>query len=242
MSLGLECGEVAALFVQAPQKPGRGRKRGIRSPYLDLLPKRCWAREVVTRELGPDQEGPHERIAFADATNYTGPWAVVAHPPCRAWGKFAHFETTRNCIREGERGLAAYALLMVRRCGGVMEHPEGSRAWDCFGLPKPLAGCGGPVRYGSQFSLLHEGGFSLAIDQFRFGHRCKKQTWLYIHGVPLPIVMGLIPPPREGNPTHTIASVGIAKGGLPQVSRYEREHTPLAFAEFLIEIARRCQP
>jgi hypothetical protein len=55
-----------------------------------------------------------------DATRYDGQLPIVAHPPCAAWGKLARFASG------GDRHLALIAAEQIRRCGGVLEHPEGS--------------------------------------------------------------------------------------------------------------------
>jgi hypothetical protein len=191
-----------------------------------MAPGRCWAREKVVID--------GEVIAHADATNYVGPAPVVAHPPCRAWGKLKQFAKPR----EGERGLALYALQCVRRFGGVLEHPETSGLWELAALPRHVAA-------DELKSLLVpnapedvHGGWTLAIDQFRFGHRCRKMTWLYICGAGPDKIVPLIPPARTDQPTHVISDRGIHAGGKPQISAYEREHTPPAFAEFLLTIAK----
>lgn len=204
MSLGLalDAIPVAVLFAMMPSATGKWD-----SAYRDIAGCDVWDRE-------------------RDATLFNGPAPVVAHPPCRMWGRLQHFADGR----EGERGLALYALACVRRNGGVLEHPEASSLWDMAGLPKPE---GGIFSAADQF-----GGWTLAIRQFDWGHRCEKSTWLYVVGCPPSRVPTI--PHRAGEPTHCISDKGIAKGGKPQISNFEREHTPPALAAWLVELARRC--
>ena len=103
--------------------------------------------------------------ADRDATTYNGPWPVVAHPPCRAWGRLAHFAKPRP----GERDLGHFALDAVRRWGGVLEHPEASALWAEAGLLAPL-------------TYDWFGGFTVVVDQSAWGHRARKRTWLYFCG------------------------------------------------------------
>nr|QJB21557.1 MAG: hypothetical protein [Microvirus sp.] len=98
-----------------------------------------------------------------DARTYAGPWPVVAHPPCRAWGRLRHMAKPRV----GERELALFALDAVRRWGGVLEHPEASGLWAEAGLLAPLT-----------YDLW--GGFTVVVDQAAWGHRARKRTWLYV--------------------------------------------------------------
>lgn len=149
-----------------------------------------------------------------DARLYEGPWPVVAHPPCEAWGAFrwrAH-DRYRDC---GPR-----AVEQVRRWGGVLEHPVGSGLWSACGLPGP--GCL-PDRWG---------GHTIEVEQVRWGHPALKPTWLYIVGcADLPQV----PPMRE--PTHRIADGGRE---LPHLPKTKRHITPPELAVWLVEVARRC--
>ena len=68
-----------------------------------------------------------------DARTYDGPWPVVAHPPCRAWGGLRTFVNPRP----DERNLARLAVALVREFGGVLEHPAGSTLWPAQRLPEP---------------------------------------------------------------------------------------------------------
>lgn len=167
-----------------------------------------------------------------DARKWPGGCPVVAHPPCRTWGTLSHlFEHPA-----GERDLAPWAVAQVRRFGGVLEHPSKSRLWPELGLPR--------IGTFDEF-----GGWTLAIHQSDFGHRAEKKTRLYIVGCdprdvpPLPIVLG--------KPTHVICQNRTLPGGLrlrkgmpgwrPDVSEAEQEHTPIALALWLVELARRCR-
>lgn len=167
-----------------------------------------------------------------DARTYNGTLPVVAHPPCRAWGRLRHFAKPRV----DEPDLAMFAVAKVRQCGGVLEHPVSSTLWPVAGLPQP----------GSRDEF---GGFTWPIHQSAFGHRAEKPTLLYIVGIEpaqLPVV-----PLFLGEATHVIAQgrtrrdgTRITKGSLgwrPEVSKAEREHTPPHLAAWLVDVARRCR-
>lgn len=154
-----------------------------------------------------------------DALKWTGGCPVVAHPPCRAWGRLRAFAKPR----EGERDLALWAVEQVRKWGGVLEHPTSSLLWLEAGLPKP----------GERDAF---GGWTQTISQWWFGHRADKPTLLYIVGCE----PGGVPPIpfKLGEATHVIQS-RKREGHRPHVSKAEREHTPLSLAQWLREVALR---
>jgi len=116
-----------------------------------------------------------------DARKYTGPHPVVAHPPCQRWGRFWHGSTAKpHQYRLGEDGgCFAAALTAVRNYGGVLEHPAHSKAWDYFGLRRPVAGEG----WGPADSF---GGMTCQVEQGHYGHMSRKATWLYAVGIEFP--------------------------------------------------------
>jgi len=144
-----------------------------------------------------------------DARTYPGIAPVIAHPPCRAWANLRGLAKPRK----DEPFLALHAVDMVRMYGGVLEHPAGSRLWPEV-LPLP----------GSRFDAW--GGWSLSIDQSWWGHPCRKRTFLYIKG---------IAPSRI--PAHPIG--GVITRTDENISKADREHTPIALAEWLIELCQR---
>ena len=73
--------------------------------------------------------------AERDARRWPGGCPVVAHPPCRAWGRLRHFAKPRP----DEKALALWAVEQVRKFGGVLEHPASSTLWPAAGLPAPGA-------------------------------------------------------------------------------------------------------
>jgi hypothetical protein len=160
-----------------------------------------------------------------DARNYRGKLPVIAHPPCRAWGGLSHFAKPRY----GERKLAIWAVLQIRRNGGVLEHPAASRLWKVMRLPEP--------GQRDQF-----GGFTMVIDQDWFGHRAEKRTRLYVLGCEPCDVPAF--PIRLEEPTHVVSPSNNIRVGhplyRPQLRKPEREHTPPALAEWLCELASRC--
>lgn len=116
-----------------------------------------------------------------DARLYTGPWPVVAHPPCQRWGRYWHGGPSAKVrqTKGDDSGCFASALASVRRWGGVLEHPEASAAWGAFELNTP-------PRSGGWIVADFFGGWTCCVEQGHYGHRARKATWLYAHGVRLP--------------------------------------------------------
>jgi hypothetical protein len=113
-----------------------------------------------------------------DARNYSGPWPVIAHPPCQRWGRYWHGSPRKpHQFRLGDDGgCFARALASVRKYGGVLEHPAYSNAWNKFGLIKPSRGGWFPADCE---------GFSCHVEQGHYGHFSRKSTWLYSVGADL---------------------------------------------------------
>ena len=156
--------------------------------------------------------------AQRDAQTFAGGCPVVAHPPCRTWGRLRPFAKAPP----EEHDYAPWAVTMVRQHGGVLEHPSSSTLWGACTLPLP----------GEPPDLF--GGRTIEVDQFHFGHRARKRTWLYVVGFRrLPPL-----PHRAGKPTRVIST--RKKIALPEVTKREREATPVAFAKWLVRLARAC--
>jgi len=165
-----------------------------------------------------------------DARRWPGGCPVVAHPPCRGWGQLRHLS---NPV-PGERELALTAVEFVRLHGGVLEHPKLSTLWSTAGLPHP-GRC-------DDF-----GGWTMPVFQSWFGHRADKPTLLYIVGTrdlpPLPLALGDAPRicgssgrRRDGTRLHS-----GDPGFRSEITKAEREHTPIEFARWLVEVAKRCK-
>lgn len=157
-----------------------------------------------------------------DARNFAGWVPVVAHPPCRGWGRMRQFS---HATLE-EKRLGPWAVDQIRLWGGVLEHPAESTLFTHCRMPKP-------GEFADRF-----GGYTVAIEQFHWGHRAEKATWLYIVGCHPSLIP--VMPRRPGRPTHCIRPTKNYPR-LPSVTKPEREHTPPALAEWLIELARRCK-
>lgn len=156
-----------------------------------------------------------------DALLWSGGCPVVAHPPCRLWGRLRHFARVPDA--DAERALALWAVEQVQKWGGVLEHPAGSRLWIAAGLPMP-----------GDFDDF--GGWTLVVSQWWWGHKADKLTWLYICGVEPENIPAI--PFRIGEPEYVVQS-RKRENHRPHISKPEREHTPIGFAKWLIELARR---
>lgn len=167
-----------------------------------------------------------------DARTYDGPHPVVAHPPCRGWGRLRHMASPRK----DERNLARLAVALVREFGGVLEHPSASSLWPSQGLPAPGAR--------DQF-----GGWTLAAPQKWWGHEAEKRSLFYICGCE-PKNIPLIPL-KLGEAAAVVGSSGRRSDGLRfrfedgtrrrEISKAAREQTPPELALWLVELARRCK-
>ena len=185
--------------------------------------------EVVS-VLFVDAKGPYPGLVrdwydeTRDARTYAGPNPIVAHPPCGPWSSLRKRskETTKDC--------GPIAVDLVRRFGGVLEHPCGSKLFEHCGLPRPgqLADAWG--------------GQTFDVEQVDWGHVARKRSWIYVVGARAP--MPAAPPKRS--PTHWCSGGGQGRGktppGIKVCSAEQRRRTPVDFARFLIGIAAQCSP
>jgi hypothetical protein len=164
-----------------------------------------------------------------DARAYSLDLPVVAHPPCGPWSELRHL------YQGAEHDCAPWAVELVRRVGGVLEHPHRSTLWGAAGLPEP----GAP--------LDAWGGFTLVVDQVSWGHVARKRTRLYIVGADRAEIAAEVR--TGGTPTHWVSGSrgnpgrrtgGAVPPGIKVCSKQQRNRTPPAFAVWLISIARRC--
>lgn len=160
-----------------------------------------------------------------DARRYGGPWPVVAHPPCAAWGRYAKptpESTAKGPLFGDDGGCFAFALAHVERWGGVLEHPRDSGAWAAHAIPVPADG-------GWRRALLRPG-WVCCVEQGHYGHAARKPTWLYYVG-PTP------PALRWGPSSPAPIGTGARRGNLESLSKTKRAATPPAFADLLLSLA-----
>lgn len=171
-----------------------------------------------------------------DARKYTGPYRVVAHPPCERWGRYWHGGPSARVrrVKGDDGGCFAAALVAVRKYGGILEHPAASAAWEAFGLNKP-------PRSGGWVNADFGGGWTCCVDQEHYGHRAQKATWLYACGVPLPSLRWGkgVSRIRLDDGYHSAEELRrtIRTGICQRLSKRERLETPVAFRDLLVFIA-----
>lgn len=165
-----------------------------------------------------------------NALTYTGDMPVIAHPPCQLWGNLAFVNYSRwggeHNKPGNDGGKFEFALNTVNRCGGVLEHPKNSRAFEKYGLCKPKGK--GWERSGD--------GWVCEVWQSAYGHRANKATWLYFVGVNNP--HALIWDRITGS--HQIGfhdQRGKSKNK-PTLNKKEANATPQEFAVELIALAK----
>lgn len=171
-----------------------------------------------------------------DARTYAGPYPVIAHPPCERWGRYwggAPWQTERK-TKGDDGGCFAAALAAVRCWGGVIEHPEASHAWSAFGLNVP-------PRKGGWVVADWVGGWTCCIEQGHYGHRARKATWLYAHGIELPSLKWGRAPGEfnlldEGYHSKEERARKIKTGICQRLSARQRASTPIEFRDLLISM------
>jgi hypothetical protein len=141
----------------------------------------------------------------------------IYHPPCATWGRLR----MQSINRPGEHLLSVWSILNIWRYGGVLEHPAGSKLWDFMELSKP----------GSKPDI--HGGISISLDQHWFGHKCKKNTWIYIVGLSANEIPAM--PLNFNAITHKICS-SKPSSNLKELSKQARHRTPAKLAFYLIDI------
>jgi len=169
---------------------------------------------------------PEER----DARGYSGPWPVVAHPPCQLWGRMAPINYTRwggEHNRPGnDGGCFASALRAVRSWGGVLEHPASTKAWSANGLIAPVT---------MGWQRIIDGGWVCEVWQSAYGHRANKATWLYYFGRNAPRELKW----ERKIGTHQIGFYDQRGKGRnkPTLNKREANATPEAFRNELLSLA-----
>jgi hypothetical protein len=173
-----------------------------------------------------------------DARTYAGPHPIVAHPPCERWGRYWSGGPSARVRREkgDDDGCFAAALTAVRAFGGVLEHPEASHAWAAFGLNKP-------PRSGGWVPADAKGGWTCCIEQGNYGHKARKATWLYAHGIKLPALKwgrapGTFNLLDEGYHSKEERARKIKTGICQRLSKRQRAATPDEFRDLLISMVR----
>lgn len=177
-----------------------------------------------------------------DARTYQGPWPVIAHPPCKRWGRYWSGGPSARVRRKlgDDDGCFTAAVAAVRQWGGVLEHPEASHAWRRFGInPPPKAG--------GWVNADFNGGWTCCVEQGAYGHPARKATWLYVVGVEPEKLPSLKWGPTEGD-LKRLDQGFHSKGERRQyrtrkeyifdrLTRQEKKATPIPFRDLLISIA-----
>lgn len=173
-----------------------------------------------------------------DARLYVGPHPVVAHPPCERWGRYWSGGPSARVRRAkgDDAGCFASALASVRAWGGVLEHPEASSAWRCFGLTAP-------PRDGAWVAAGDWIGWTCCVEQGWYGHLARKATWLYAARIAdLPSLRwGKSPASArldDGFHSAEERRRSVHTGICQRLSKRQRAATPIEFRDLLISIAR----
>ena len=172
-----------------------------------------------------------------DARKYTGPWPVIAHPPCERWGRYWSGGPSAKVRRKlgDDNGCFKSALASVRKFGGILEHPEASHAWKKFGLIAP-------PRWGGWVAAGDFIGWTCCVEQGHYGHRARKATWLYCVGCELPSLKWG-PSPKglridlgfhSAEERRRLVKTGVCQ----RLSKKQRMETPALFRDLLISIVR----
>lgn len=157
-----------------------------------------------------------------DARTFPGGMPVVAHPPCAQWSRLKHMAKDDP----ETKALGPYCVDVVRREGGVLEHPAFSGLWSSCGLPEP--------------GRWDAWGWTMVIDQLWFGFGARKRTWLYVVGV-APAKLPAYPL-RFAWPTHAVSGFYFKErqARRPGVKRLEKDaaaRTVPELATWLLGIA-----
>ncbi len=151
-----------------------------------------------------------------NALNVSNTTPAIYHPPCRMWSRLK----TLSNFYPGEKWLAVWSLIRIRKYGGILEHPAGSSLFHKYAPLTPV-----PDSYG---------GFIISVNQHWFGHVAQKKTYLYIVGCspsqlpPIPLNFSAI--------EYTISNSKKSKQKIKESPKKYRNYTPILFAQWLLDI------
>jgi hypothetical protein len=131
--------------------------------------------------------------------------------------------------RPDEKALAPWCIEQIRKWGGVLEHPKKSKLWPFMKLPEP----------GTRDEW---GGFTIIAPQYWWGHLANKASKFYVCGCDFKNVPQI--PFALGDAPMTVATNSKSRGKphiRPEMKKEDREKTPDALAEWLVELARKCE-
>ena len=150
-----------------------------------------------------------------DALTFPGGMPVVAHPPCRAWSKYCDHQAKPA---PGEKELGLWCCEQLRRWGGVLEQPSGSKLFKaaCFPGPQEMKG-----------DL-----WTIEVWQAWWGYPMMKKTWLCFCRVRR----------AECVVPFRLHHSGGDHRREQLMSHKQRSETVPAFAEWLVNLARLSKP
>lgn len=186
---------------------------------------------VQARGCYSDLPGVDPWTEARDARLYAGPYSVVGHPPCARWCALAGLVKARWGYEIGDDGgCFEAALAAVRTWGGVLEHPAYSLAWGRYGLAYPAKGGG--------WQQCLDGSWVCEVAQVAYGHRARKLTWLFYIGDHPPADLDWSRPVASAWVGYTNNHPSKRRGMVERLSKKQRNATPTAFRDALIELAR----
>lgn len=188
------------------------------SPYAKMPEVDCWDRK-------------------RNALLYRGDSRVILHPPCGPWSPSVAHQTALTHAQGKYH--APFALKVARSSRvAILEHPARSRLWEAaWKLPYPL---GFHAKAVASPLVDLWGGWTLEVDQRRFGHELIKLTWLYMIGIDQEDVH--LPPPGPKPERSNVIRVDKRSGTTWYRTKHElgsqenRKRTPPAFARWLVDL------
>lgn len=173
----------------------------------------CVQRRSVYKKMGLDCYDEDRGMG-----SFVGKNAIVCHPPCAQWSIMRGLAKNNPA----QKMLAIECIELIRKLGGVLEHPKFSQL---FGKHLPMPGV-----------IDDFGGYSILVEQHWWGHRCRKQTMLYIVGCPQSALPDI---------PYSLDAIGYKVGWnkskrLKSVNKKEASATPPKFAEWLVQVAEIC--
>jgi hypothetical protein len=190
----------------------------------------------IVHALFVDPNGPYPAMngvdcwdETRDAMDFQDAGPVVSHPPCGRWCGMARLNERRWGAKVGDDGgMFGFALYILDKNGGVLEHPAFSIAFDTFNVPRPK---------GIGWSEIGDSYWVCEVWQSAYGHSCHKRTWLLYKGFQPPFELDWR---RDKSlATHQIGG-GIHTGNRakPRLDGKLTHLTPAPLAQTLVRLAR----